>query len=135
MSKDTELATKLQKIMAKSKKCLVIAKQHHTQNNYEEAVSRAYYAIFHSLQAALLTLGMSFSRHSSVIGFFNKEFIHKELFPKEFTQKIQRIFRDRQTGDYEYEKTISERDSEQDIADAETIVNTVEKYLADEKLL
>lgn len=135
MKKDIELARKLQKVVAKSKKCLAIAKEHQAQSNYDEAASRAYYAVFHSLQAVLLTLGLSFSRHSSVIGYFNKEFIHKGLFPPDFGQKIQRIFRDRQTGDYEYEKTISEKESEQDITDAETIVNAIEKYLAGRNLL
>lgn len=135
MKKNTELARKLQKIMAKSEKCLMIAKQHHEQNNYDEAASRAYYAVFHSLQAALLTLGLSFSKHSSVIGYFNKEFIHKGMFPKEFSQKIERIFEDRHIGDYGYEESISKTDSAKDIADAEAIVNAIEKYLTDKNLL
>ncbi len=135
MRKDTELTKKLQKIMAKSKKCLTIARQHYAQGNNDEAVSKAYYAIFHAIQATLLTRGLSFSKHSGVKGAFNKEFIHKGIFPKEFSQKIERIFEDRQIGDYEYEETISKEDSEQDIADAETIVNAIEKYLVDKNLL
>ncbi|HHT9135529.1 MAG TPA: HEPN domain-containing protein [Candidatus Avalokitesvara rifleensis] len=135
MKKDVELARKLQKIMAKSKKCLETAKQHHEQDNYDETASRAYYAVFHSLQASLLTLGLSSSKHSGVKGSFNKEFIHKGIFPKEFSQKIERLFRDRQVGDYGYEETLSKKDSEQDIADAETVVSAIKKYLAERNLL
>jgi uncharacterized protein (UPF0332 family) len=135
VKKDIELARKLQKIMAKSKKCLTIAKQHHAQGNYEESASRAYYATFHSLQASLLTLGLSFSRHSSVIGSFNKEFLHKGTFPKEFGKKVERMFKDRQVGDYGYEETLSKTDSGQDVADAETIINAIEKYLADKNFI
>lgn len=135
MRKDTELAKKLQKIMVKSKRCLIIAKQHHTQGNYEESASKAYYAIFHALQAALLSRGLSFSKHSGVKGAFNKEFIHKGTFPKVFSKNIERIFEDRQIGDYGYEETISKRDSEQDVADAETIVNAIGEYLVDKNFI
>lgn len=133
--KDIELAKKLRKIMEKSKRCLSVARQHHNQCNYDEAASRAYYAIFHSLQAVLLTRGLSFSKHTGVKGAFNRKFVHKGIFPKDFTQKIERISDDRQIGDYGYEEGISRADSEQDVADAETIVHAIEKYLVDEGFL
>ncbi len=86
--KDIELARKLRKIMEKSTKCLLIARQHHDQCNYDEAASRAYYAVFHSLQAVLLTRGLSFSRHSGVKGAFNREFVHKKYFPRSSPRRL-----------------------------------------------
>ncbi len=84
MKKDSELARKLNVIMTKSKDTLKIAKQLNEQEYYDDSVSKAYYEVFHSLQAILLTIGLSFSKHSGIIGAFNKEFIHKEYFPKIF---------------------------------------------------
>ena len=60
MKKDAELTRKLSVIMTKSKDTLKIAKQLYEQDYYGDSISRAYYAVFHSLQAILLTIGLSF---------------------------------------------------------------------------
>ena len=118
--------------MAKAKETLKIAKQLYKQDYYNDSVSRAYYAVFHSLQAILLTIGLSFSKHSGVIGAFNKEFIHKDIFPKDFHKMIERLFKDRQIGDYEYEEGLNYEDAKQDIASAENIIVSIERYLIKE---
>jgi len=130
--KDKELTKKLNVIMAKAKETLKIAKQLYKQDYYNDSVSRAYYAVFHSLQAILLTIGLSFSKHSGVIGAFNKEFIHKDIFPKDFHKMIERLFKDRQIGDYEYEEGLNYEDAKQDIASAENIIVSIERYLIKE---
>ncbi len=55
MRKDEELSQQLKVMMGKAKDSLEVAKQLHKQNHYNDAASKAYYAVFHSLQAALLT--------------------------------------------------------------------------------
>jgi len=132
MKKDTQLTRKLNVIMNKAKNTLKIAKQLYEQDYYNDSVSRAYYAVFHSLQAILLTHSLSFSKHSGVIGAFNKEFIRKDIFPKDFHKMIERLFKDRQIGDYEYEEDLNSEDAKQDIANAENIIMSIEKYLMKE---
>jgi len=129
VKKDTELTRKLRVIMNKAKDTLKIAKQLYEQDYYNDSISRVYYAVFHSLQAILLTHSLSFSKHSGVIGAFNKEFIHKNIFPKDFHKMIERLFKDRQIGDYEYEEDLNSDDAKQDIADAENIIVSIERYL------
>ncbi len=46
--------------------------------------SRAYYAMFYSAQALLLTRGKSFSRHSAVIAAFGREFAKPCLLDPKF---------------------------------------------------
>ncbi len=70
---------------------------------YDFASSRAYYAAFYAMQAILLTKDLSFSKHSGVIAAFNRQFIKTGVFPKEFSKLISRLFRERQTGDYEFD--------------------------------
>jgi len=82
-----------------------------------------------------LTIGLSFSKHSGIIGAFNKEFIHKEIFPKDFHKMIERLFKDRQIGDYEYEEDLNSDDAKQDINDAENIIMSIERYLSKEGFL
>ena len=135
MKKDAELTRKLNVIMTKSKDTLKIARELYEQDHHSDSISRAYYAVFHSLQAILLTLGLSFSKHSGIIGAFNKEFIYKDIFPKDFHKIIERLFKDRQIGDYEYEENLNADDASQDIRDAENIIISIERYLTEEGFL
>lgn len=132
MKKDAELSKQLKTMMTKAKDCLNVARELHKQTHYNDAASKAYYAVFHSLQAILLTKGLSFSKHSGVLSAFNKEFIYGGAFAKNFYDKIVRLFKDRQIGDYEYEKEINRESSEADIADAEMIINAIGEYLQGE---
>ena len=135
MRKDEELSQQLKVMMGKAKDSLEVAKQLHKQNHYNDAASKAYYAVFHSLQAASLTKGLSFSKHSAVMSAFNKEFIYGGVFAKNFYDKIVRLFHDRQIGDYEYEKYINHESSEADVGDAEAIICAIGEYLQKEGYL
>lgn len=135
MSKDIELEKKLKVIIAKSKESLADAKRLHQENHYNGAASRAYYAVFQSLQAILLTLGLSFSKHSGVIGTFNKEFIHKGVFPQDFSKKVKQLYEERQIGDYSFDKQVDPENSNQNIIAAETIIKSIEEYLIKENFI
>ena len=50
-----------------------------------DASSRAYYAAFHAVSAALLSRGETYSRHGQVLGAFKRAFVHTGLLPREFT--------------------------------------------------
>jgi uncharacterized protein (UPF0332 family) len=88
MKRDIELSKQIKIMMAKAKDSLGVAKQLHEQKHYNDAASKAYYAVFHSLQAILLTKGLSFSKHSAVLSAFNKEFIYRGGFAKISTQRL-----------------------------------------------
>ncbi|OGW12933.1 MAG: hypothetical protein A3G93_13875 [Nitrospinae bacterium RIFCSPLOWO2_12_FULL_45_22] len=49
--------------------------------DYESAVSRAYYAMFYSTEALLLTKGLSYSSHKGVISAFGRHFVKTGIFP------------------------------------------------------
>ncbi len=51
------------------------------------ANNRAYYSIFHSIRAVLAKEGIAFKRHKDTIGYFNKNYIHIGVFPKELGRK------------------------------------------------
>lgn len=135
MSKDAELSRQLKAMMEKTMDSLEVAKQLHNLSHYNDTASKAYYAVFHSLQAILLTKGLSFSKHSAVLSAFNKGFIYSGVFDKNFYNKIIRLFKDRQIGDYEYEICIDRESSEADICDAEMIINAIGAYLRREGYL
>ena len=59
--------------------------------NYDDSVSRSYYAVFFAVSAALYSKGLSFSSHSQAIGAFNREFVKTGIFPPTFTKMIKLI--------------------------------------------
>ncbi len=107
MKPDPKLTKKLREIMNKSRRSLEDAILLNKKGSYDSAASLAYYAVFHAIQALLLTKGLAFSKHSQVKGAFNKNFIHTGILPKNFTRIIERLFKDRHIGDYAYGEHIN----------------------------
>jgi len=96
---------------------------------YDDAVSRAYYAVYHILTAALFQKNLVFSSHSQTIGAFNREFVKTGIFPKEFTAMIQALLEERQSGDYDVASHTDKETAERGISDAETIVRTIKVHI------
>ena len=96
---------------------------------YDDAASRAYYSAFHAISAALAAKGLAFSSHSQTLGAFNREFILTGEFPSVRFRDIQRLFDDRQTGDYGV-LTIDEEGAKRDIEIAATLLDACKAYLA-----
>ena len=119
----------LEALLAKAYEKLRIARISFDNKFYNDAASRAYYAAFHAVTAVLAFHGFTFSSHGKVLGSFNRELINKGLFPVDTAQKLQRLFRDRQIGDYYIDKEISHEAAERDTADAEEIVRLCREYL------
>ena len=97
--------------------------------SWSDAGSRAYYAVFHAISAALLSIGESYSSHAQVIGMFNRRFVHTGRFPREFTPILTRLFEDRQSGDYDVTIELTEAEAREDIADAVAFVDAVAQFL------
>jgi uncharacterized protein (UPF0332 family) len=129
------LKKQLQLILNKSERSIAVAQRNMNDGYYDFASSRAYYAVFYVMQAALLTKNLSFSKHSAVISAFNQHFVKTLVFPKDFSKLITRLFRERQIGDYDFESGITENDVQRDIEAAEIIMQAVKTYLIDKELL
>ena len=95
----------------------------------ESSVSRAYYAMFYAVEAALLTKGLSFSSHKGVISAFGEHFVKTDVFPREMGRELNRAFEKRQIGDYEYTFIISEDEAEQMLQSGKEFVNTIARWL------
>jgi len=97
--------------------------------NYDDSVSRSYYAVFFAVSAALYSKGLSFSSHSQAIGAFNREFVKTGIFPPTFTKMIKLMFNERQTGDYDFDSWIDEEIAQEGIDNAKLIVSEIDRYL------
>lgn len=92
------------------------------------AVSRAYYAMFYVAQAALLSRGLTFSKHSAVISAFGKEFVKPGLLPNDLHAAFTAAFDQRAIGDFDV--VMYPRKQAQDLlARSEHFVNAVVTFL------
>jgi uncharacterized protein (UPF0332 family) len=132
MDEREELKEQLQWMIQKASRSLSAAKRHIRDGDYDFASSRAYYAAYYAVEAVLLTKHLAFSKHSAAIGAFNRQFVKTGIFPKDFSKLISRLFRERQTGDYEFDLSIEENDAREDIQIAESILEAIITYLTQE---
>jgi uncharacterized protein (UPF0332 family) len=119
----------LRQILEKAESKLKTARIDFDNGQYDDAISRAYYAVFHAISAGLLSRQLVFSSHSQVVGAFNKEFVKAGIVLKEFTAIIQRLFADRQTGDYDIIDVIDKETAAEGIRNAVTILSAVRSNL------
>ena len=124
-----ELKVQLKAMVKKANRALKIAEEHCQKNDYDFASSKAYYAIFYLMEASLLTKNLTFPKHSAVISAFNQHFIKEGTFPKKFGKMINRLFRERQIGDYGYITSPSKKEAEKDLKDAQEVSNAIKSFL------
>lgn len=129
MTDQEVLRQQLKAMIEKSKRALRAAREHLAHCDADFASSKAYYAVFHLMQAVLLTKGLTYSKHAGVISGFSEHFIKSNIFPSHFGEVIQRLRKDRELGDYGYQLTLSLEEANADVKAAEEIVQSIVKYL------
>ena len=106
----------------KSAKILLEAEEYKSANN------RAYYAVFHAINAIHALDGKAYKRHRDAIGNFNKEYVKSEIFPREIGRKIGEAEEIRHASDYDDFYLANREESERLAAVAEEFIQMVEKY-------
>ena len=71
-----------------------------SNDKYRPAVNRAYYAMFYSVLALLVTEDHSISKHSGVISIFDREYVKRGIFDKSLSKWLHESFDLRQRADY-----------------------------------
>ncbi|MBP5592268.1 HEPN domain-containing protein [bacterium] len=99
------------------------------------AVNRAYYAIFHALRAVLALDEYDSKKHSGIISEFRLRYVKTGIFDEEISDMIGKAFQVRNKSDYEDMYIVSRNDTEIQIQNAKTIIDAVEKYLKNEKII
>jgi uncharacterized protein (UPF0332 family) len=86
---------------------------------YDIAVSRAYYAMFYTAEAFLLSDGSAFSKHSAVIAAFGQKYIKTGLVSPKFHRYLIDSQDRRNVADYEVKTRTSKRQATIEIRHAE----------------
>lgn len=121
-----------QALLQKAQRYLRSAELLRKDGDFASAASRLYYSMFYCAEALLLTKGLSFSTHGSVIAAFGQHFVKTGLLRSELHQWLQNAFDKRQVGDYEALPALNETDIIALHQQAEEFVSEAETYLQKE---
>jgi uncharacterized protein (UPF0332 family) len=112
----------LRDMLAKADQKMVSARMSLGAGHHDDAASRAYYAAFHALSAVLAGRGLFYSSHGQTLGAFNREIVKTGMLPPEAFTKVQRLFQDRHTGDYDVSRSLDEDTGRRAVEDAAWLV-------------
>ena len=100
-------------------------------NKFKGANNRAYYSIFHAIKAILTLEQTDFKKHSSVIAYFNKEYISKKIFPRELGKRVSEARFFREKSDYVDFYIFTKEECQMQIETAKIMIENAEKYIND----
>lgn len=98
-------------------------------NKFKGANNRAYYSIFHAIKAILALEQTDFKKHSSVIAYFNKEYISKGIFSRELGKSVNEARFYREKSDYVDFYIVTKEECKVQIETAKIMIQEAEKYI------
>ncbi|HUS60047.1 MAG TPA: HEPN domain-containing protein [Nevskiaceae bacterium] len=96
---------------------------------YRDAISRAYYGMYHGAQALLLAYGKRAIGHAGTISAFNHHFVKTDKISKKFTKWFSALKESREFADYEGLKKFTKGDVRKAIKEVEEFLKEVEKLV------
>jgi len=84
----------------KANASVLSAKREFDAGAYSFAINRIYYALYYAVSAVLFARNLSFKKHSGVRAAFHREIVKTGLIATKWGKLYDRLFEDRQEGDY-----------------------------------
>ncbi|HEX9757094.1 MAG TPA: HEPN domain-containing protein [Nitrospiria bacterium] len=119
----------LNELVSKSRESLDAAEVLFQHKFYGFAAARAYYAMFYLSEAALLGKGLTYSKHSAVIGAFGQHFTKTGLVDTKYHRYLKSAYDKRAVGDYAVGVHVSEKAASETIGQAKEFMSVILRYL------
>jgi len=108
---------------------LRVAEKLFREGEYEDAVSRAYYAMYHAARATLSMVNVFPKTHEGVVSEFGRRFVLTGIFPKKLGKNFADAKAARETYEYSVTTTVGKAEAEAILLNAQDFVKAVKKYL------
>lgn len=115
--------------LQKAEKKLEVAGKLFQSGDYEDAVSRAYYAVYHMTQALLLTEGEKAETHKGAVTLFGLLFVKTGKFSRNLGKYLANLKDDRESGDYEVFSYLDKETAESALFEAKEFLREGKLYL------
>ena len=98
---------------------------------YDDAISRAYYAMFHAASAVLQTDGISVESHSALKSMFGLHLVETGRIGRQYGKWLSRLKDDRENGDYDIFTDFGEEDAREAVRVARCFLTEMRRFLSD----
>lgn len=115
--------------ISRAKETLEEARVMFDSGHFYGAANRIYYACFYAAVALLLTKNLSSSKHSGVLGLFNKNFVKSGCIPKDMGKFYSRMFDNRLESDYGELIEIEPDEIRRDLAAAAEFIDLIAEMI------
>lgn len=126
-AKNKEINKRLE--VEKGEACLRQAELLMKNGEYDGAVSRAYYAVFHYATALLLTKGLEVASHEGLIRLFGLHFIKTGVFSKKYSTILSHAQKAREEADYWPEIPFTVEDAQVRLEETRDFIREFAKHL------
>jgi len=116
--------------MDRARECLAAAEDESRAGRFAFAVNRCYYAAFYAASATLLARGRRFVKHSGVRAAVHRDLVKPRLLPEDLGKVYDRLFHDRQQGDYVEFVSFEAEEVRTTIVESSGLVRALEALLA-----
>lgn len=96
--------------------------------NFDDSISRSYYAVLSAITAALLSLGESVKTHAGAITKFHLKFIKTGKVSKKFGGVLHKLERSRTEADYQ-NKDFTKEETKQALKEARELFKVIKEVL------
>ncbi len=115
--------------MSKAEEKLQAANTLLKEDFIDDAISRAYYAIFHAASAVLLSEGITVESHSALKTMFGLRFIKAGKIDKKYAKYLSKLKDERENGDYDIFTSFEREDAVEAIEEAKAFVEAMKEFL------
>jgi hypothetical protein len=130
-----EVTDYIREEMKKGRNALKAAEKLLAESLLDDAVSRAYYAVFHSARSALMTKSIETKTHQGLIRNFALHLVKPGIIEVEYGDILRQEKEDRETGDYEPFVTFEHSEAEKRVQDAKRFLERIEQFLKESGIL
>lgn len=97
--------------------------------DYKGANNRAYYSIFHAINAVHAVSGKAYKRHKDAVANFNKDYVKTSVFPREMGRKIGQAEEICHASDYDDFYIATREEAEEQIETGKQLLELIEEYI------
>ena len=119
-------------LIEKAQRRIQVAIRMFDEGYLEDAINRAYYAVFYAALAVLLTKGVRTRRHSTALSLFGYYLVRTGEIEKEYAKIYRKIKEIRESADYDIYVFFEEEEVREAIEQARKFVNRMKEYLKQE---
>ena len=94
-----------------------------------ESINRSYYCIFHAARGLIAYDKFDSKKHSTIIAYFNKNYIKTEKIEKEYSKILSKAFKIRTDSDYKDFYLVTKEETKEQVENAEKFVKRIKQYI------